>query len=105
MRMLAAGNQGVANLALADTRLEALVGGFELVLSIKGHTVTPDPNFWAIVHSGEVKVGPPLGQLSRLGTARPASPLRIQTGRQAMGVSWEFRLPISREHLAAIEDL
>ncbi|MDR6624532.1 hypothetical protein J2728_000827 [Caulobacter segnis] len=63
------------------------------MLSIQGHTVTPDPNFWAIVYSGEVQVGPPLGQLSRLGTVRPASPLRLQTGPQAMRVSWEFGCP------------
>lgn len=105
MKFLAAGMQGVAKVEIDRVELHATLGGFEMAFWLQGQTVTPDPNYWSIVHSAEVEVGGSQGQLSRLGVARPAAPLRLQTAPNPLMISWEFRLSITSHQLMAIEDL
>ncbi len=105
MKFLSAGVQGVASLAISQVKLHATLGGFDMVFWVQGQTVTPDPNYWVVAHSAEVQVGGSQSQLSHLGVARPAAPLRIRTTSNPLTVGWEFRLPVTSHQLAAIENL
>jgi hypothetical protein len=105
MKLLVAGMQGVASLSLERVSLHTMIGGFELAFWVEGHTVTPDPGYWAVAHGAEVQLGGNPGQLSRLGVARPSSPMRIRTAPSALAVGWEFRIPVTTNQLAQIEEL
>ncbi len=104
MKMLTTGMQGVAHLAIEQVNLQATLGGYELAFSVQGQTVTPDPKYWTLTYGAEVQVGA-IGQLQRLGVARPDSPLRIRTAPTAVHVALEFRLPIMSHQLSIIEGL
>jgi hypothetical protein len=103
MQLLTAGMQGVANVEITGVHLVPTLAGFELVFSVAGQTVTLSASHWLVAHSAEVQIGGGQGPLSRLGVARPPSPLRLRTASDALMVAWEFRLPVTAHQLAVIE--
>src|SRR5258708_5279839 len=103
---LTVGSRIVAKVSIARAYLQPSLGGFELAFSVEGDSTTDEASiFWLAAHSAHVKVGAQQGDLSRIGTARPASPVRIRTYKTAVPVVSEFRIPLSPSQLAAIEDL
>ncbi|UAL10217.1 hypothetical protein [Caulobacter segnis] len=105
MKMLSVGSQGVVNLILDKVEIQTTLGGFELVFWLQGQTVTPNPDYWALVHSADVLVDGAQGRLAGLGLARPATPLRFATRPTPSTVSVQFRLSVTAHQLAAIETL
>jgi hypothetical protein len=76
-----------------------------LVFWLQGQTVTPNPDYWALVHSADVQVDSAQGRLAGVGLARPATPLRFATRPTPSTVSAQFRLSVTAHQLAAIETL
>jgi hypothetical protein len=105
MTALTVGSRIVANVALSRVSLVPILGGFELVFGVHGHTTADEANYWLMANSAQVQVGNEQGDLWRLGAARSDSVIRIRTGKSAMTVSSELRMPLTTQQLAAIEDL
>ncbi|MBJ7410392.1 MAG: hypothetical protein JHD15_08515 [Phenylobacterium sp.] len=105
MTMLTTNMQGFAYADFNPIGLQATIGGFDLVFGLQLRTVTPDPQYWAVLHSGGVEVAAVGGAWKRLGQALPSAPVHIDTTPNGHSSTCEFRLPLTIRHLASLEEL
>lgn len=96
----------VAKVSIARLFMRQALGGFELVFGIDGETtVHDDTPFWLTASAARVEVVVERGANSHLGIARPDVPVRMVTHKSPLTVMSEFKLVISPQQLAAIEDV
>lgn len=105
MTMLTAGTQGFAHAEIKPVGLHSVLGGFELIFGLQLKTVTPDPKYWAKLHSAAVQVAGIEGRFARLGQARPSAPVQIQTTPNSLTSTCELRLSLTANQVAEIEEL
>lgn len=96
----------VAKVSIARAFLRPTLGGFELVLGIDGETTVHDGTpFWLAASAARVEVAAEQGANSYLGIARPDVPVRMATYKSPLTVMSEFKLVLSPQQLAAVEDV
>lgn len=105
MRALTVSSRGFATLDQGRVNLAPVVGGFELGIHLPGQSIVRDDPCWVVLHAAEILVSAGSSQPRRIGTARPATPLRLLARAQQLPFTWEFKLPVTPQQLAEIEDL
>ncbi len=105
MTMLTTNIQGFAHVDINQVSIQPAIGGFELVFGLQLRTVTPDPNYWAVLHGAAAQIAGAHGAFVRLGQAFPSAPVRIRTTPNSLTSTCEFRLPLTAHQVAAIEEL